>query len=591
MKRTKLLAVLLTALLIVSAFPAPAFAARALAIEAESPTEITVYSPDEEFAFEVKVDSPTGDFRCKWYQTDPDGLPIDFNEDGTIRVLGDGTAFLIFGIPQEKMNEWLYYRCEVTEGSTTLWLDFRCVLFPIGYEDDEMDGPVKTFEITKNPDRIAYKQGDQVDLSGIHYKVTYEDGSYMESIIPEVLMWYPPVLNEAGSQEITVGYKGMTDTYMVRVEEVPGFEPLPMDVDYEDPSEGEYEVDLELMEEPTKKVYKVGEPIDLSGIKCRLWTSMGFKDITDPTAFTTFPATAQGTGKQTISVEYKGHFAVSYEIEVENTDFSDQEYETDLEMTKSPNKMEYTVGEPIDLTGMECRLYTTLGFRDIKDLSGLSFYPDKAEEPGEQSIFVDYKGLVEFEFKVQVYPKGPEGAPAHPFDDIPEGAYYEQAVSWAAQTGVTDGNGQGQFLPFQLCTRGQVVTFLWRAMGRPEPKTTVNPFTDVKESDWFYKPVLWAVENKITDGTTATTFSPYVQCRNSHILTFLWRTLGRPGDTGAENTATWWADALNWAESNGLLKDTVDPEDGSFFVQGLCPRCNVVTYLYRAMNMLNASVK
>jgi len=364
-----------------------------------------------------------------------------------------------------------------------------------------------------------------------------------------------------------------------------------MDVDYEDPSEGEYEVDLELMEEPTKKVYKVGEPIDLSGIKCRLWTSMGFKDITDPTAFTTFPATAQGTGKQTISVEYQGHFAVSYEIEVENTDFSDQEYETDLEMTKSPNKMEYTVGEPIDLTGMECRLYTTLGFRDIKDLSGLSFYPDKAEEPGEQSIFVDYNGLVEFEFKVQVYPKGPEGAPAHPFDDIPEGAYYEQAVSWAAQTGVTDGNGQGQFLPFQLCTRGQVVTFLWRAMGRPEPKTTVNPFTDVKESDWFYKPVLWAVENKITDGTTATTFSPYVQCRNSHILTFLWRTLGRPGDTGAENTATWWADALNWAESNGLLKDTIDPEDGSFYVQGLCPRCNVVTYLYRAMNMLNASVK
>ncbi|MBR0442067.1 MAG: S-layer homology domain-containing protein, partial [Firmicutes bacterium] len=138
------------------------------------------------------------------------------------------------------------------------------------------------------------------------------------------------------------------------------------------------------------------------------------------------------------------------------------------------------------------------------------------------------------------------------------------------------------FSPMRTCTRGQVVTFLWRSMGEPEPVTTTNPFTDVKTTDYYYKPVLWAVENGITDGTSPTAFSPNVTCRNNHILTFIWRAAGRPGDTGAEKTSEWYKDALDWARSSGFLNGTYS---GDFNINGDCPRANVVEYLYRQNKM------
>ncbi len=593
MKRTKITAIILAVLLTVSLFPLTAFAATSdgLVVWAESEDYIGVYESVGDFVFEVGYSTPRGTPTFRWYRCDPDGLPLELNDEGKIIYVGDGQALLMHGIPEELMMQELIYRCEVDDGVECKWVDFKCVLLPMGIEnDDEINEEyIESFEITKEPDKTLYNQGEAVDLSGIHYRINYKDGSYTGSIIIEDLSWEPAYLYFEGPDTVTVRYGSFSDSFDVTVEEVPGFVPPPMDFDGD---ETEEEVDLELIEEPAKTNYFEGEPIDLTGIKCRLWTSMGFRDITDPAEFGVDPQIATGMGPQTISVDYKGRSSVTYEIYVEMVnEIFDQEYETDLEMTKAPDKTEYTVGEPIDLTGMVCRLYTTLGFRDITDLEGINFYPKTAEEPGKQSIFVDYKGLVEFEFTVDVYPRGPEGAPDHPFDDIPEGAYYEQAVSWAAQTGVTDGNGKGQFMPFQLCTRGQVVTFLWRAMGSPEPENLWEPFDDVSDTDYFYKPVIWAVSHGITDGTSETTFSPYSQCRYSHILTFLWRTLGRPGDTGAEKTNEWWADALAWAEKAGLLADTVDPEDGTLNVQGLCPRCAVITYLYRAMNMLNGPTR
>ena len=151
---------------------------------------------------------------------------------------------------------------------------------------------------------------------------------------------------------------------------------------------------------------------------------------------------------------------------------------------------------------------------------------------------------------------------------------------WAfnAEPQVTDGTSPTTFSPKNTCTRGQVVTFLWRVMGCPEPKTKNNPFADVKETDWFYKPVLWAVEQGITDGTSPTTFSPKTTCKNSHILTFIWRAVGRPGDTGAEKTSQWYADAYNWAKSSGFLEGSYT---GTFDINAPCPRANVVYYLWK----------
>ncbi len=161
-----------------------------------------------------------------------------------------------------------------------------------------------------------------------------------------------------------------------------------------------------------------------------------------------------------------------------------------------------------------------------------------------------------------------------PFEDVPRDAYYYIPVVWAYhhKPQITDGKSPTRFDPMGTCTRGEVVTFLWRAAGCPEPETKVNQFTDVNETDYFYKPVLWAVENGITEGTNAekTHFSPWMTCSTAHIITFLYRSLGIGPDG-------WYQEAGDWANSISLLRDTgllCDPFEN-------CPRAAVVTFLYR----------
>ena len=165
------------------------------------------------------------------------------------------------------------------------------------------------------------------------------------------------------------------------------------------------------------------------------------------------------------------------------------------------------------------------------------------------------------------------------FTDVHTGDYYYNAVVWAYTTNITTGTSATTFSPLSICTRGQVVTFLWRCFGEPEPRLSSCPFEDVEEADYFYKPVLWAVEQGITTGTSATTFSPDIQCKNSHILAFIYRAMGEPGKTGS---GEWYSDAYNWSVLCGLLEGTYT---GTFNIEGTCPRCNVVEYLYRYLNL------
>ena len=111
----------------------------------------------------------------------------------------------------------------------------------------------------------------------------------------------------------------------------------------------------------------------------------------------------------------------------------------------------------------------------------------------------------------------------NPFADVRETAFYYKAVLWAVENGVTNGISASSFGPTETCTRGQVVTFLWRALGAPEPKSSCNPFTDVRKSAFYFSAVLWAVENGITKGTTETSFSPQRDCTRGQVVTFLHR--------------------------------------------------------------------
>lgn len=168
-------------------------------------------------------------------------------------------------------------------------------------------------------------------------------------------------------------------------------------------------------------------------------------------------------------------------------------------------------------------------------------------------------------------------APGLPFSDVPADAYYADALRWALQKGVTTGTTASTFSPGASCNRGQVVTFLWRAMGQPAPKSSRNPFTDVKTGDYYQNAILWAVEKGITTGTSAGTFSPKRTCTRAEVITFLWRAMGKPENKGS---SVWYADAVNWADRHGLLADA----SRAFTPEEVCPRADIVTYLYRALN-------
>lgn len=179
---------------------------------------------------------------------------------------------------------------------------------------------------------------------------------------------------------------------------------------------------------------------------------------------------------------------------------------------------------------------------------------------------------------------GTKGAEAVPeFDDVKPGAFYFDAVQWAVENGITNGTGKNTFSPNDVCSRYQIVMFLWRAAGQPEAKAAVS-FADVKPGDIFYEAVQWAVERGITKGTSSTSFSPYAPCTRGQIVTFLYRSAGSPKVSGACNfsdvsSGSFCHDAVIWASSEGITNGT---SAGRFSPNEGCTRAQVVTFLYRA---------
>ena len=174
----------------------------------------------------------------------------------------------------------------------------------------------------------------------------------------------------------------------------------------------------------------------------------------------------------------------------------------------------------------------------------------------------------------------------NPFIDVPAGSYYEDAVIWAVDKGITTGTSATTFNPNGICTRAQAVTFLWRAAGSPAAKSAVMPFTDVKAGSYYYDAVLWAVEQGITKGTSDTMFSPDATCTRAQIVTFLWRSQKSPAAGMANPFAdvaadTYYIDAVLWAVKHNI---TVGTTVSIFSPDEECTRGQIVTFLYRAHN-------
>ena len=175
---------------------------------------------------------------------------------------------------------------------------------------------------------------------------------------------------------------------------------------------------------------------------------------------------------------------------------------------------------------------------------------------------------------------------SNPFTDVKEKDYYYEPVLWAVANSITTGTSKTTFSPDNPCTRAQVVTFLWRAAGSPEPTQTNHPFTDVPAGQYYYKAVLWAVEEGITAGTSKTTFSPDESCTRAQVVTFLWRAAGEPTPQKNDNPFSdvpqgqYYYNAVLWAVEEGVTagtsKTTFSPDEP-------CTRGQIVTFIYRYM--------
>ena len=177
--------------------------------------------------------------------------------------------------------------------------------------------------------------------------------------------------------------------------------------------------------------------------------------------------------------------------------------------------------------------------------------------------------------------------PPNSFEDVKIGSFYEDAVQWAVDMGITTGTSETTFSPDNDCLRAQVVTFLWRAAGEPTPTSSHNPFVDVAPADYYYSAVLWAVENGITNGADATHFNPNGVCNRAQVVTFLYRAFGNPAVVATENPFTdvpagaFYAAPVLWAVENGITNGLSATEFGP---NTDCNRAQIVTFLYRAYN-------
>ncbi|MBQ3263449.1 MAG: S-layer homology domain-containing protein [Oscillospiraceae bacterium] len=227
------------------------------------------------------------------------------------------------------------------------------------------------------------------------------------------------------------------------------------------------------------------------------------------------------------------------------------------------------------LTGSDTN---TLSFLAVSDLNGRLFRCKITDVFGHEIMTDAVKLTVS------------TAAQDNPFQDVPEGVYYHDAVLWAFNHNpqITTGVTPSTFVPGGTCTRAHVVTFLWRAVGQPEPAHTESPFTDVNRDAYYYKAVLWALENGITTGVTPTTFNPNGVCTRAQVVTFMWRAAGSPNPERTDNPFldvpkdSYYAKAVLWALENEI---TTGYTATMFIPNNACTRAQVVTFLYRGKDI------
>ena len=401
--------------------------------------------------------------------------------------------------------------------------------------------------ITAPPAKTAYTAGQSFDPAGMVVTATYSDQS-----TAAVTGWtVTPTALTVNDTYVTISY---TEGNVTKTATTPVTVKAPKTLS-----------SIAVTVAPTKTTYTAGQSFDPAGMV----VTASYTDYTSSpvTGYTVTP-TALTVNDTYVTISYtEGNVTKTATTPVT---VKAPKTLSGITITKAPNKTEYTAGQAFDPAGMVVTATYTDGTTDT--VAGYSVTP-KLLALGATSVTVSYSEGDVTKTATQAVTVKKNEKP-NPFTDVFETDYYYDAVLWAyyAEPQVTNGMSATEFGPKNTVTRGQAVTFLWRAMGRPEPKSAANPFVDVASNEYYYKAVLWAVEKGITKGTDETHFTPGQTCSTAHIITFLYRTLGVGADGWGEESAAWAKNAGLLAGLNSAVAPGVD-----------CPRCDVVLFLHRAV--------
>ena len=408
--------------------------------------------------------------------------------------------------------------------------------------------------------------------------------------------------------------------------------------DYATTAEFEFYVDeegtgysMEIMRLPSKLTYYLGETFDMTGAWVRIWTPEGYLDSYDGEYLDYYTGPLENLGERRIKLRYMdameiiyidvvedpnaAYHTVTYYLEgnlYEEMEVRDGDYAEDL-LVPEVEGMAFKgwlteEGEYYDfsapVTG-DVELYGVYGYVvalcfGIDDPVGwqvvepgkCAIEPEPPYQEGKEFLgwYTEFTGGVKFDFStpitgnINLYARFVD---ATPFTDVPVDSFYYAPVLWALENGITAGATATTFNPGGPCLRAQVVTFLWRAEGQPALTHYNNPFTDVGPNDFFFIPVQWAVANSITSGTSATTFGPMENCNRAAVVTFLWRAAGCPEPKAVNNpfvdvkSTDFFYKPVLWAVENGI---TAGLDATHFGPTSGCNRAQVVTFLYRAYN-------
>ena len=452
---------------------------------------------------------------------------------------------------------------QMTQQDTFVGFDFDTVWTMEGNEDylyPELQNVPMQFEkelasiSVTPPTKTEYLEGKEtLDITGGKLTLTYNNGT------SEVIDLTTDMVNgfdntKIGKQTLTVTYQEKTTTFEVEI--------IAKSLD-----------GIAVTAPPTKTKYLEGkEQLDVTGGKLTLTYNNGTSEVIDLTTDMVSGFDNTKVGKQTLTVTYQGK-ATTLEVEIIAKSLDS------IKVTTLPSKRNYLEGkDKLDVTGGKLTLTYNNGTTEVIDLAADMVSGFDNTKVGKQTLTVTYQGKTTT-FEVEII------AVTVPFRDVDKDAYYAAAVDWAVSNEITNGTSDSTFSPDEGCTRAQVVTFLWRAAGKPAPASSTNPFSDVKPGAYYYNAVLWAVEKGITNGTSDSTFSPDEGCTRAQVVTFLWRAAGKPDPASSESSfsdvkeGAYYYNAVLWAVENGITNGT---SDTTFSPDETCTRAQIVTFLWRA---------